>query len=114
MAPVKGSAQQGSSSLHFLGDMTEGNERSNFNRERPLRLHTERRQFDSNFSAFFPNPLKILPLFFLLSLCFLANCPAGPEQWSLKSSMSQRRLGTITRTLSQVRFQWHVSPFNIH
>ncbi|CAB1450717.1 unnamed protein product [Pleuronectes platessa] len=26
------------------------------------------------------------------------NCPIGPEQWSLRFSMSQRRPGTITLT----------------
>uniref|UniRef100_A0A8C9ZY03 Cytoplasmic phosphatidylinositol transfer protein 1-like n=1 Tax=Sander lucioperca TaxID=283035 RepID=A0A8C9ZY03_SANLU len=39
------------------------------------------------------------------------SCPVGPEQWSLKFSMSQKRLGTITRTLSQCSF---LPKFSIH
>lgn len=41
---------------------------------------------------------------FHLSLCVSASCPVGPEQWSLKFSISQRRRGTITHTLSQVMY----------
>lgn len=48
--------------------------------------------------------LSIFISYLLHSLCVSASCPAGPEQWSLKFSMLQKRLGTITRTLSQVMF----------
>lgn len=68
-------------SLSFLADRAEGKEWSS-----PTVQHTS--YLSSNCSAFF---------------CVSASCPAGPEQWSLRFSMSQRRLGTITRTLSQVR-----------
>lgn len=35
-------------------------------------------------------------------VCVPVSCPVGPEQWSPKFSIWQKRLGTTTRTLSQV------------
>lgn len=35
-------------------------------------------------------------------VCVSVSCPVGPEQWSPKFSIWQKRLGTTTRTLSQV------------
>ncbi|PWA19272.1 hypothetical protein CCH79_00014596, partial [Gambusia affinis] len=42
---------------------------------------------------------------------YLNNCPAGPGQWFLKFSMSQRRPGTTIHTPSQCSF---LPKFSIH
>lgn len=47
-----------------------------------------------------------LHLLVFVCLCLSVSCLVGPEPWSLKFSTWQKRLGTTTRTLSQVNLAY--------